>query len=107
MDSQEIRNRRKFGMHLTSKDIFYKYIYPEIKQDLKNYIWVDLYAGEGNLILPILNFISQNERADFFLNHIFLFDIQKEMVNRCIKNAESKKWLIDVLKMLNLMEYLG
>jgi hypothetical protein len=89
MDSQEIRNRRKFGMHLTSKDIFYKYIYPEIKQDLKNYIWVDLYAGEGNLILPILNFISQNERADFFLNHIFLFDIQKEMVNRCIKNAES------------------
>ena len=89
MDSQEIRNRRKFGMHLTSKDIFYKYIYPEIKQDLKNYIWVDLYAGEGNLILPILNFISQNERNDFFLNHIFLFDIQKEMVNRCIKNAES------------------
>jgi len=89
MDSQEIRNRRKFGMHLTSKDIFYKYIYPEIKQDLKKYIWVDLYAGEGNLILPILNFISQNERIDFFLNHIFLFDIQKEMVNRCIKNAES------------------
>ena len=89
MDSQEIRNRRKFGMHLTSKDIFYKYIYPEIKQDLKNYIWVDLYAGEGNLILPILNFISQNERKHFFLNHIFLFDIQEEMVNRCIKNAES------------------
>ncbi len=89
MDSQEIRNRRKFGMHLTSKDIFYKYIYPEIKQDFNNYIWVDLYAGEGNLILPILNFISQNERKYFFLNHIFLFDIQKEMVNRCIKNAES------------------
>jgi len=75
-------------MHLTSKDIFYKYIYPEIEQDLKNYIWVDLYAGEGNLILPILNFISQNERNGFFLNHIFLFDIQKEMINRCIKNAE-------------------
>jgi len=89
MDSQEIRNRRKFGMHLTSKDIFYKYVYPEIKQDLNNFIWVDLYAGEGNLILPILNFISQNEREYFFLNHIFLFDIQKEMVNRCITNAES------------------
>ncbi len=89
IDSQEIRNRRKFGMHLTSIDIFYKYIYPEIEQDLKNYIWVDLYAGEGNLVLPILDFISQNARDDFFLNHIFLFDIQKDMINRCIKNAES------------------
>ncbi len=89
MDSQEIRNRRKFGMHLTSKDIFYKYIYPEIKQVINNYIWVDLYAGEGNLVLPILDFISPNARDNFFLNHIFLFDIQKEMVNKCIRSAKS------------------
>ncbi|MFW9946770.1 MAG: N-6 DNA methylase [Candidatus Odinarchaeota archaeon] len=100
--SQEIRNRRKFGMHLTSKDIFYKYIYPEIKQVLNNYIWVDLYAGEGNLILPILDFITPNARENFFLNHIFLFDIQKEMVNKCIKNAESYG-ISDVIAKQNIM----
>ncbi|MFX0026726.1 MAG: N-6 DNA methylase [Candidatus Hermodarchaeota archaeon] len=102
MDSQEIRNRRKFGMHLTSKDIFYKYIYPEIKQVLNNYIWVDLYAGEGNLVLPILDFITPNARDDFFLNHIFLFDIQKEMVNKCIKNAESYG-ISDVIAKQNIL----
>ncbi|MFX1434954.1 MAG: N-6 DNA methylase [Promethearchaeota archaeon] len=102
MDSQEVRNRRKFGMHLTSKDIFYKYIYPEIDQVINNYIWVDLYAGEGNLVLPILDFISPNERYDFFLNHIYLFDIQKEMVNKCIKNAESYG-ISDVIAKQNIL----
>ena len=102
MDSQEIRNRRKFGMHLTSKDIFYKYIYPEIKQVINNYIWVDLYAGEGNLVLPILDFISPNARDDFFLNHIFLFDIQKEMVNKCIRSAESYG-ISDVIAKQNIL----
>ena len=102
MDSQEIRNRRKFGMHLTSKDIFYKYIYPEIKQVINNYIWVDLYAGEGNLVLPILDFISPNARDEFFLNHIFLFDIQKEMVNKCIRSAESYG-ISDVIAKQNIL----
>ena len=88
-NTQDISNRRKYGIHLTSKDIFNKYIYPEIKNLLKNYIWVDLYAGEGNLILPILKYISKEERENFFLKHIYLFDTQKKMVDRCIRNAES------------------
>jgi len=86
--SNEKARRRKFGLHLTSIDIFYKYIVPEIKDFLKNYLWVDLYAGEGNLILPILNEIPTGERESFFQSHIFLFDIQEDMVQKCIKNAE-------------------
>ncbi|GAG63278.1 unnamed protein product, partial [marine sediment metagenome] len=86
--SNEKARRRQFGLHLTSIDIFYKYIVPEIKELLKNYLWVDLYAGEGNLILPILNEIPTGDRESFFQSHIFLFDVQEDMVQKCIKNAE-------------------
>ncbi|MFX1496510.1 MAG: N-6 DNA methylase [Promethearchaeota archaeon] len=86
--AQEIKKRRKFGIHLTSKEIFHKYIYPEIKLDLNDYIWLDSYAGEGNLILPILEYIDPSKREEFFLNHLFLFDVQEDMVEKSIKNAQ-------------------
>jgi len=86
---QEISKRRKFGIHLTSKEIFHKYIYPEIKHLLRDYIWVDLYAGAGNLILPILKYLHPKERQDFFSSHLFLFDVQKEMVEKSVINAQS------------------
>ena len=82
------KNRREFGAHLTSVDIFKKFIFPEIKDVLNKYIWVDLFCGEGNLILPILDAIPENKKIEFFKKHIFLFDIQKEMVDKSIKNAE-------------------
>jgi len=88
-DIEEKAKRRKYGQHLTSFDIFYKYILPEIKTLLRNYLWVDLYAGEGNLILPILKEIQPDERETFFKDHIFLADVHEEMVKRCISNAES------------------
>ncbi len=81
--------RRTFGVHLTSKEIFNDNIFPEINEKLTDYIWVDLYCGEGNLILPLLDSIPLDERISFFRNHIFLFDIQKKMVNKSIENAES------------------
>ncbi|MFX1321541.1 MAG: N-6 DNA methylase [Promethearchaeota archaeon] len=84
--SKENINRRTLGAHLTSSEIFLKYIFPEIKGKLNDFLWVDLYAGEGNLILPILNSISDN-RMKFFEEHIYLYDIQPEMVQKCIKNA--------------------
>ncbi|MFX1400391.1 MAG: SAM-dependent DNA methyltransferase [Promethearchaeota archaeon] len=86
---QEINKRRKFGIHLTSEEIFHKYIYPEIEHLLKGYIWVDLYAGEGNLILPILHYIHPKERQEFFSSHLFLFDVQEEMVEKSVNNAQS------------------
>jgi hypothetical protein len=80
--------RREFGVHLTSIDIFKKFIFPEIKGVLYKYTWVDLFCGEGNLILPILEAIPKNKRIDFFKKHILLFDIQKEMVEKSIANAK-------------------
>jgi hypothetical protein len=83
------KHRRSLGVHLTSRDIFLKYIFPEIEEKLWEYTWIDLYAGEGNLILPILNSISFENRIQFFRDHIFLFDIQLEMVQKCILNAKN------------------
>jgi len=80
--------RRIYGEFLTSSDIFKQFILPEIKDDIYKYTWVDLFAGEGNLILPILELVPKDERIDFFKEHIFLFDIQKEMVEKAISNAE-------------------
>ena len=85
--TKEKNNRRSLGVHLTSTDIFLKYIFPEIQSKLYDYLWVDLYAGEGNLILPILEYIPEKERIEFFKDHVYLFDIQPEMVQKCIDNA--------------------
>ncbi len=87
-DLEKNKHRRSLGVHLTSRDIFLKYIFPEIKDKLWEHTWIDLYAGEGNLILPILNSISIEKRIQFFMEHIFLFDIQPEMIKKCVNNAE-------------------
>ncbi len=83
------RKRREFGAHLTSIDIFKKFIFPEIADILYKYTWIDLFCGEGNLILPILEAIPKDKRINFFKEHIFLFDIQKEMVEKSIENAKN------------------
>jgi len=79
--------RRTFGEHFTSTDIFKEYILPYIRDNLYKYIWVDLYAGEGNLILPILNLIPKSERCEFFKQRIFLFDIQRNNTREAIEKA--------------------
>ena len=79
--------RRTYGEHLTSISIFKKFILPEIEEEIYKYRWVDLFCGEGNLILPILELVPKNNRVEFFKKHIFLFDIQKELVEKSILNA--------------------
>ena len=79
--------RRTYGEHLTSISIFKKFILPEIEKEIYNYRWVDLFCGEGNLILPILELVPVDKRIEFFKKHIFLFDIQKEFVEKSILNA--------------------
>jgi 23S rRNA G2445 N2-methylase RlmL len=79
--------KRLFGEHLTPKEVFETYIYPEIKNCLYEHIWVDLFAGEGNLILPILEHLKESERVSFFKERIFLFDIQQRLVEEAIKKA--------------------
>lgn len=44
---------------------------PVSRAILHEYIWVDLFAGAGNLVLSILDYIPQNERIEFFGNDIF------------------------------------
>lgn len=89
INHQERSSRRTLGVHLTSVDIFLDYIFPVIKNDLEKHIWVDLYCGEGNLILPILKYIPEDDRVTFFEKRIFLFDVQVEMVEKCIENTVS------------------
>lgn len=81
------KKRRIYGEHLTPIKIFKEFILPEIKDKIYDYIWVDLFAGSGNLILPILELIPEKEKINFFENHIFLFDIQKEFVEQAIFNS--------------------
>lgn len=81
--------RRLLGEHLTSIEIFEELVFPEIKNNLYSFLWMDLYAGEGNLIFPILNHLPKEERIDFFKDHIFLSDIQEKMVHKCIKTAKN------------------
>lgn len=76
-----------FGEHITPVFVFDNYILPDILPVIKQYRWVDLFAGDGNLILPILKYVPTNERIDFFAEHIFLFDIQNEKVETCINRA--------------------
>ncbi len=82
-------DRREYGIHFTSVEIFKSFILPHIKDELYKYIWVDLFAGEGNLILPILRLVSPDKRVQFFEKHIFLFDIQNDMVEKCITKAKN------------------
>ena len=81
--------RRKFGQHFTSPEIFESYILPEIKNLLENYVWVDLFAGSGNLILPILKTIEKKQRIKFFKEHLYLFDVQEQCIEDSIKHAVS------------------
>ena len=83
-----MKHNRLFWQHFTNKDIFTKHILPEIKEVLYDYVFVDYYAWEGNLILPILEVIPKKDRINYFKKHIFLFEIQKDVVNKAIKNAE-------------------
>jgi type I restriction-modification system DNA methylase subunit len=84
-----LKERRKFGQHFTSPEIFESYILPEIKEILNNYVWVDLFAGSGNLILPILKIIPKKHRIEFFKEHIYLFDVQEHCIEDSIKHAVS------------------
>lgn len=84
----DLKNKRRtYGEYLTSVSIFKRFILPEIEREIYNYRWVDLFCGEGNLVLPILELVPENERIEFFERHIFLFDIQKELVEKSILNA--------------------
>lgn len=98
-----MQHNRLFGQHFTSKEIFRKHIFPEIKEEIYNYTFIDYYAGEGNLILPILDIIPLEQRIDYFKKHIFLFEIQKSLVEKAIKNAE-EYWIPKEIAKKNIQQ---
>ncbi len=85
--STERKRRRALGEHLTPQTVFREYILPELLPHLYAYRWVDLFAGEGNLIFPLLEHVPLHQRAEFFREHIFLYDIQPSLVERCVQRA--------------------
>ncbi|MHA1253014.1 MAG: N-6 DNA methylase [Candidatus Helarchaeota archaeon] len=81
------KKRRTYGEHLTPIEIFRRFILPEIKDQIYKYKWVDMFAGEGNLILPILELVPRSKRVEFFRNHLFLFEIQDNLIKKAVSNA--------------------
>jgi hypothetical protein len=83
----ERKRRRALGEHLTPQQLMRDYILPEIAPVLTQYLWVDPFAGKGDLIFPILEQIPPADRPDFFAEHIRMCDIQPQMVAYCIQRA--------------------
>jgi len=83
----ERKRRRTLGEHLTPSELFREYVLPELLPIRTEYRWVDLFAGNGDLIFPLLELTPASERTDFFREHIFLYDIQPEKVEACIQRA--------------------
>jgi len=81
MDVESKLLKRKRGAFYTPRQLFLKYILPEIKNSLWNYTWIDLYCGEGDLIIPIVECIPQNKRESFFTDHIKCFDISSQALS--------------------------
>lgn len=81
--------RKRYGVFETPTWIFEQYILPRIINKLHAYLWVDLFCGTGNLILPILKYIPAEKRIEFFEKHILMYDILPEMVEVAIKKAIS------------------
>lgn len=73
--------KRKRGAFYTPEEILDKYILPKIKPLLWNYVWIDLYCGRGDLIIPIIKCIEKNKRNLFFKEHVKCFDIDKKALS--------------------------
>lgn len=84
---EDKKRRRVYGEHLTPSSLFQEYVLPDLLPLRTHYRWVDLFAGAGNLIFPLLDQTPHPERIEFFREHIFLYDIQPEMVKLCVQKA--------------------
>lgn len=87
LSTTDRKRRRTLGEHLTPFQIYRTYILPELVPVLIEYRFVDLFAGRGHLIFPLLEQLPPEERPDFFRDHILMYDVQTEMVEYCIRRA--------------------
>ncbi|MEO0181214.1 MAG: N-6 DNA methylase [candidate division WOR-3 bacterium] len=83
-----MKNKRRFyGEHLTPDRICEEYILPYIANFLWDRLWVDLFCGEGSLIYPLVKAVEPSKRNAFFADHVLMFDVQAEQVEKAINKA--------------------
>ncbi|MEM4165502.1 MAG: N-6 DNA methylase [Nitrososphaerales archaeon] len=107
--------KKKRGLFYTPAEVFRKYVLPKLKDSLWDYTWIDLYCGKGDLIIPIVKDIEENNRNKFFSEHIRCFDIDEHALSLFadrlrqigVKDELIKKNLIqlDTLKEFPSFEY--
>ncbi|MHB1440044.1 MAG: N-6 DNA methylase [Cuniculiplasma sp.] len=85
---REMAFRRDSGSHSTTSELFRDFILPMIGSRVRTCSFMDLFCGEGNLILPILEYIPPEERTDYFKKNIFLVDKYQDKIEKCIRNVE-------------------
>ena len=83
----EKQRRRFYGEHLTPAQICEEYILPCIRDKLWDHLWVDLFCGEGSLIYPLVKTVEPSRRHEFFAEHVLMFDIQEDQVEKAIDKA--------------------
>ena len=83
----KLDQRRLLGSHLTPVSVFQDYVLPDLKPHMHDHMFMDLFCGEGNLILPMLDLVPRSERTYYFRMHIFMCDADPEMVDKAISNA--------------------
>lgn len=74
--SSEKLTKKKRGQFYTPSELIKTFLLPEIRSMLWQRTWVDLYCGEGNLLLPLIEDIEVGKRELFFQEHIRGFDIE-------------------------------
>lgn len=67
--------KKIYGQHYTPTDLFNRFISPYVKERLYEYLWVDLFAGNGNLILPIIRLVPEDRRVEFFAQHVYMQEV--------------------------------
>ncbi|MEM3510851.1 MAG: hypothetical protein QXE57_06100, partial [Nitrososphaerales archaeon] len=73
--------KKKRGLFYTPSEVFRKYVLPKLKDSLWDYTWIDLYCGKGDLIIPIVKDIEENNRNKFFSEHVRCFDIDEHALS--------------------------
>lgn len=72
-------SRTALGRHY-SPESFYSLLRPYLLPFLRTHLFADLFAGAGNLLLPLLREIPPEERGVWALKHLLLVDIEEEAV---------------------------
>lgn len=80
--------KKQLGQYFTPEELFDEFIRPHIEEKITNRFWTDLFAGEGNLILPILRLVPKERREEFFAKQVYLQEIDERLTSRLTEKLE-------------------